>query len=52
MTQVERTLGVIGDHRVTLNRPRDEAMKVYMLIAFIRQGISSRKRKCDCRRHG
>jgi len=53
MTQVERALGVVDDHRVTRSRLRDEAMKkVYMLIAYIRQGISSRKRKFHCRRHG
>lgn len=44
MTQVERTLGVRDDHRVTVNRPWDEPIKkVFVAIAYIRQGISSRK---------
>lgn len=52
MTQAERTLGVVDDHGETMNQPWDEAMKkVYMLIACIRQGISSRKRKFHRRRH-
>lgn len=49
MTLPERTLGVMADHRVTMNLPWDEAMKkVYMLIAHNRQGISSRKGKFHC----